>query len=189
MRTGLFFYLLPRGFFLIKLLYGRSKILKSYFSAIAIFDSWRCKPRRVMDGRGATTESSLSDVASLLSISAAIEQHHLHESIFHLFIENNTDLHNSSLRRSVILSIFAPSKRKYPSCTKARPKPRLYETLPRWFAIVGWLHDFSHCGSLLLLARDAARKSQNTSSVLVATFGGHEFLYVNWSICCAFFYA
>ena len=31
------------------------------------------------------------------------------------------------------------------------------------------LHDFSHRGSLLLLARDAARKSQNTSSVLVAT--------------------
>ena len=31
------------------------------------------------------------------------------------------------------------------------------------------LHDFSHCGSLSLLARDAARKSQNTSSVLVAT--------------------
>ena len=34
-----------------------------------------------MDGRGATTESSLSDGASLLSISAAIEQHHLHGSI------------------------------------------------------------------------------------------------------------
>jgi len=31
------------------------------------------------------------------------------------------------------------------------------------------------CGSLLLLVRDAARKSQNTSSVLVAAFGGHEF--------------
>ncbi len=28
---------------------------------------------------------------------------------------------------------------------------------------------FSHCGSHLLLARDAARKSQNTSSVLVAS--------------------
>ena len=70
---------------------------------------------------------------------------------------------------------LCPAKRKYPSCTKARPKPRLYETLPRWFAIVGWLHDFSHCGSPSLLARDAARKSQNTSSVLVATFGGHEF--------------
>ena len=38
----------------------------------------------VMDGRGATTESSLSDGASLQSISAAIEQHHLHKSIFHL---------------------------------------------------------------------------------------------------------
>ena len=38
----------------------------------------------VMDGRGATTESSLSDGASLLPISAAIKQHHLHESIFHL---------------------------------------------------------------------------------------------------------
>jgi hypothetical protein len=37
-----------------------------------------------MDGRGATTESSLSDGASLQSISAAIEQHHLHGSIFHL---------------------------------------------------------------------------------------------------------
>ena len=31
------------------------------------------------------------------------------------------------------------------------------------------------CGNLLLLARDAARTSQNTSSVLVAAFGGHEF--------------
>jgi hypothetical protein len=40
-----------------------------------------------MDGRGATTESSLSDGASLLSISAAIKQHHLHESISHLLIE------------------------------------------------------------------------------------------------------
>ena len=38
----------------------------------------------VMDGRGATTESSLSDGASLQSISAAIEQHHLHESISYL---------------------------------------------------------------------------------------------------------
>ena len=35
------------------------------------------------------------------------------------------------------------------------------------------LTDFSYC--LLLLDRDAARKSQNTSSVLVAAFGGHEF--------------
>ena len=41
----------------------------------------------VMDGRGATTESLLSDGASLLSISAAIEQHHLLESIFHLLKE------------------------------------------------------------------------------------------------------
>ena len=41
----------------------------------------------VMDGRGATTESSLSDGASLQSIIAAIEQHHLHESIFHLLIK------------------------------------------------------------------------------------------------------
>jgi len=39
-----------------------------------------------MDGRGATTESLLSDGASLLSISSAIEQHHLHESIFHLLV-------------------------------------------------------------------------------------------------------
>ena len=39
-----------------------------------------------MDGRGATTESLLSDGASLLPISAAIKQHHLHKSIFHLLI-------------------------------------------------------------------------------------------------------
>lgn len=32
-----------------------------------------------------------------------------------------TDLHNSSLCRSVIIFIFAASKRKYPCCTKARP--------------------------------------------------------------------
>lgn len=37
------------------------------------------------------------------------------------------------------------------------------------------LTDFSYCGSLLLLDRDATQKSQNTSSVLVAAFGGHEF--------------
>ena len=42
-----------------------------------------------MDRRGATTESSLSDGASLQSISAAIKQHHLHESIFHLLIINS----------------------------------------------------------------------------------------------------
>ena len=40
-----------------------------------------------MDGRGATTERSLSDGASLLSISAAIEQHHLHGFIFHLLMK------------------------------------------------------------------------------------------------------
>ena len=38
-----------------------------------------------------------------------------------------------------------------------------------WNRYARQLHDFSHCGSLLLLARDAARKTQNTSSVLVAT--------------------
>ena len=84
-------------------------------------------------------------------------------------------LHYRSLHTSSKLPIFAPQNGSTQAVRKLALRPRLYETLPRWFAIVGWLHDFSHCGSLLLLARDAARKSQNTSSVLVAAFGGHEF--------------
>ena len=55
----------------------------------------------VMDGRGATTESSLSDGASLLFISAAIEQHHLHGSIFHL-------LKNSQILKFVINIVLVP---------------------------------------------------------------------------------
>jgi len=41
-------------------------------------------------------ESSLSDGSAKLFISAAIEQHHLHKSIFHLLIEKCTD---TQLRR------------------------------------------------------------------------------------------
>ena len=49
----------------------------------------------VMDRSGATTESLLSDGASLLSISAAIEQHHLLESIFHLLKKSSVSIRDS----------------------------------------------------------------------------------------------
>ena len=55
----------------------------------------------VMDGRGATTESSLSGGATLQSISAAIEQHHLHGSIFHL-------LKNSQILKFLINIVLDP---------------------------------------------------------------------------------
>ena len=66
-------------FFLIR---GDSNIFKNFPRIFSIQED--DSHEVVMDGRGATTESSLSDGASLQSISAVIRQHHLHGSIFHL---------------------------------------------------------------------------------------------------------
>ena len=71
----------------------QTNILKSYFSAERFSIHEDVSHEVVMDGREATTESLLSDGASLLSISAAIEQHHLHESIFRLSSKKITFSH------------------------------------------------------------------------------------------------
>ena len=50
----------------------------------AIFDSWRCCPNGVMGWMKEAEDSSLSNDSCSQDISAAIEQHHLHKSIFRL---------------------------------------------------------------------------------------------------------
>ncbi len=52
-----------------------------------------------MDGMEATSESSLSDGGYSLPISAAIKQHHLHESIFHLLRRNHAVISKITMQR------------------------------------------------------------------------------------------